>query len=296
MPCPQSISPTGHASIRLLGTMPFAHSYPVIMVWMPFTPSHVAAAIPFLRTRLVPSALVIGCMAPDFMYFLRLSPQGAFGHTLPGVFVFDLPASLIALWLFHAYAKEPLYTWLPERVRQRIQLGPAALPVRNTTQFALVLLSILVGVATHIFWDSFTHRAFWAYHHWQFLHQMVRLPLIGNMEYLRVIQHVSTVFGAAVLLLWFRHWYRRTLPTQPATTQQPPKSPRVALIVICIVALSAAILRGFLIPELRNPHHYSGSKFLIERAVITAITTFWMGVVVYGASRARARNKILNTS
>jgi hypothetical protein len=67
---------------------------------MPFTLSHPAAAIPFLRTRLVPSALVIGCMVPDFEYFLRFAPEGGFGHSLPGVFVFDLPVAFIALWLF----------------------------------------------------------------------------------------------------------------------------------------------------------------------------------------------------
>ena len=259
---------------------------------MPFPLSHPAAAIPFLRTRLVPSALVIGCMVPDFEYFLRFAPQGGFGHTLPGVFLFDLPVAFIALWLFHAYAKEPLYTWLPESVRRRIQLGPAALPVRNIAQFALVLLSILIGVATHILWDSFTHPNFWPYHHWQFLHRTVQLPGYGTMEYLRVIQHASTVFGAAVLLLWFRHWFRRTAPIQPETARYPRKNHRAALFVICIVALIAAVLSGFLIPEFRTPHHITERKLLFERAVITAINIFWLGVVVYGALRARARNKL----
>lgn len=37
---------------------------------MPFTPSHVAAALPFLRTPLIPAALVIGTMTPDLFYYL----------------------------------------------------------------------------------------------------------------------------------------------------------------------------------------------------------------------------------
>jgi len=259
---------------------------------MPFTLSHPAAAIPFLRTRLVPSALVIGCMAPDFEYFLHFAPEGGFGHTLAGVFVFDLPAAFIALWLFHVYAKDPLYTWLPASVRRRIRLGPAALPVRNFLEFALVMLSILIGVATHILWDSFTHKNFWPYRHWHFLHRRVQLPVYGPMEYLRVLQHGSTVFGAAVLLLWFWHWFRRTAPIEPGPAPCPRKNHRGALFVISIVALIAAVLNGPLYPELISPDYDPGRKELLARAVITAINIFWLGVVVYGAWRARTRSKL----
>ena len=261
---------------------------------MPFTLSHPAAAIPFLRTRLVPSALVIGCMAPDFEYFIHFAPEGGFGHTLAGVFLFDLPAAFIALWLFHVYAKEPLYSWLPESVRRRIRLGPAALPVRYFLEFALVMLSILIGVATHILWDSFTHPNFWPYRHWRFLHRTVQLPVYGPMEYLRVLQHGSTVLGAAVLLLWFWHWFRRTAPMQPETARYPRKNHRAALFVICIAALIAAVLRGLVLPELGSPDDNPGRKELFARAVITAINIFWLGVVAYGVWRARARNKLEN--
>lgn len=264
------------------------------MVYVPFTLSHPAAAIPFLRTRLVPSALVIGCMAPDFEYFRHFAPEGSFGHTLRGVFLSDLPAAFIVLWLFHVYAKEPLYAWLPESVQRRIRLGAAALPVRNVAQFALVLLSILVGIATHILWDSFTHQNFWPYQHWQFLHRTVELPVYGPMEYLRVIQHGSTVFGAAVLLLWFWRWFLTTAPIEPETAPRPRKNHRAALFVISIAALIAAVLNGPLYPELIDLDDSPGRKELFERAVITAIDILWLGVVVYGVWRARARIKLKN--
>jgi uncharacterized protein DUF4184 len=259
---------------------------------MPFTLSHPAAAIPFLRMRLDPSALVIGCMAPDFEYFLHFAPEGGFGHTLAGAFAFDLPAAFIVLWLFHVYAKDPLYTWLPESVRRRIRLGPAALPVRNFLEFALVLLAILIGVATHILWDSFTHQNFWPYQHWQFLHRTVLLPVYGSMEYVRVIQHGSTVFGAAVLVLWFWLWFRRTAPIETVTAPYPRKNHRGALVAISIVALIAAVLNGPLFPEFISPDYDPGRTVQFERAVITAIDIFWLGVVVYGAFRARTRNKL----
>ena len=37
---------------------------------MPFTPSHAAAVLPFLRTPLPASALVAGSVAPDLPYYL----------------------------------------------------------------------------------------------------------------------------------------------------------------------------------------------------------------------------------
>jgi hypothetical protein len=164
--------------------------------------------------------------------------------------------------------------------------------VRNIAQFAQVLLAILIGVATHILWDSFTHPNFWPYDHWQFLHRTVLLPVYGPMEYVRVIQHGSTVVGAAVLLLWFWRWFRRTAPIEPETATYPRKNHRAALFAICIVALIAAVLRGLGLPELGSPDDNPGRKELLARAVITAIDIFWLGVLVYGAWRARARNKL----
>ena len=101
------------------------------------------------------SALIVGCFATDLEYFLGV--HGEFGHTLPGVFVFDLPLAFAALWLFHHYAKEPLVAWLPEVTRERIEPAPRSLSVDSVSRFAMVIVSILVGIGTHILWDSFTH-------------------------------------------------------------------------------------------------------------------------------------------
>ena len=72
---------------------------------MPFTLAHPAAALPFRKTRLVFSAVIVGSMAPDFEYFLRLAPQGRYFHSLPGLFLCTLPVAFAVLWLFHRSAK-----------------------------------------------------------------------------------------------------------------------------------------------------------------------------------------------
>ena len=263
---------------------------------MPFTISHVAAAIPFQRTRLDLSALVIGCMAPDFEYFLRFTPGGGFGHTFPGIFLLDLPLALITLWLFHSFAKAPLYAWLPGGVRRRIRLGPASPQFGSLARFALVVLSILVGIATHILWDSFSHPRLWLYPHWQFLHRIAQVPLYGPMEYARVIEHFSSVFGLLVLLIWFWRWFRSTPPAHPDAARTSPTSSRAALLVVCAVALAAAAFRGILMLQgVGAPFHIHRNRLALEAAVITAITIFCFGVVVYGvALRARTRGALLN--
>jgi hypothetical protein len=226
-------------------------------------------------------------MAPDFEYFIRFEAEGGYGHTIPGIFLLDLPLSFIALWLFHAYAKEPLYSWLPANFRQRIRLGRSAMPVRNLWEFALVALSILIGTATHLVWDSFTHRNFWPYRHWEFLHRSLDLPLWGELEYLRVFQHVSTILGALALLVWLRAWYRRTEPIQDDLARGLHSNQRNVFVVICILSLALAALRVMLgngVPEDKGDF-----KFFIGDAVITCISAFWLQILLYGFLRARTR-------
>src|SRR5882757_2416325 len=91
---------------------------------MPFTLSHPAAVIPIRRYGIL-SALVVGSLAPDILYFIpRVHHSGAYGHTLPGLFFFCLPLGLAALWLFHTFLKRPLISLFP--ASHQMRLLPAA--------------------------------------------------------------------------------------------------------------------------------------------------------------------------
>ena len=66
---------------------------------MPFTPTHVAAALPALpwlrRFGNVPaSALVIGTMIPDAAVFLPRVFDYGVAHSVPGLFTRGLPAGV----------------------------------------------------------------------------------------------------------------------------------------------------------------------------------------------------------
>ena len=65
---------------------------------MPFTFSHPAIVLPLLKLSpkyISASAVIIGSMAPDFEYFIRMRLQQVHGHNLAGAFFFDLPVAII---------------------------------------------------------------------------------------------------------------------------------------------------------------------------------------------------------
>lgn len=164
---------------------------------MPFTFSHPVAALPFARFGLPLSALVIGSMAPDFPYFLQLSTGSRFGHSLIGIFAFCLPASLVALWLWHRVLDAPLRALLPMFFQftssQRFQFAPPC-------QFSLIILAIIIGAMTHIVWDSFTHANGFVVQRWPLLQTPLLQTSHGTIRLDKFLQHASSLLGAIVLL------------------------------------------------------------------------------------------------
>jgi hypothetical protein len=84
---------------------------------MPFTFSHPAIILPFLKSRkknlFSATGLIVGSIIPDFEYFLTLSVERRFGHTINGIFYFDLPCALFICFIFHGLIKKPLLNNLP---------------------------------------------------------------------------------------------------------------------------------------------------------------------------------------
>jgi len=254
-----------------------------IMFSMPFTLSHAAAALPFRRTGLVMSAVVFGCFAPDLEYFLWLRPHGHFGHTLPGLFAFDLPAALVSLFLFHRYAREPLVGCLPEHLRERVRSRPS-FSVDSVSSVALTCVSILVGAATHILWDSFTHSESWIAYHWEFLRSQVDVPLFGPRSWSAVLQYISSAAGLLIILLWFVQWYRNTPPHHLETKQSTFLRDRIVIFFAFVVALVGGAARAA-VPGLPNGVH--GAQRFLTDASITGITIFCLAVLFYGILRNR---------
>ena len=248
---------------------------------MPFTLAHGAAALPFRRLGLVRSALLVGTFAPDFLYFIRLKPGGHYGHTLTGAFFVSLPLALMALWLFHAFVKLPLIRLLPAAVERRLVGHLGQFRFGGPARFALIVCSVLVGIATHLIWDSFTHANSWPYHHWPILRQSIHLPLIGRIACYKALQHASTIVGLGILAIWILVWYQNSQPSStPLIDRAPPWRKMAITAVVASIAVVGAIVRalaGTGIPRSR----FADEQF-VGQLVVTAIALVWWQLVAYG--------------
>ncbi|MGY1744415.1 DUF4184 family protein [Blastococcus sp. SYSU D00695] len=179
---------------------------------MPFTPSHVAAVLPLLRTGLPASALVAGSVAPDLPYFLPGRPDWP-THTAVAVVTLDVLLAVAAWALWHGVLAAPALATAPAGVRGRLH-GRATPGLRrrlgSPRAVASVLLAAAAGAATHVLWDEFTHGGRFGTDHLAVLRDPV-----GGLPGHQWAQYASGVLGIAVLLLWVRRWWQRT-PARPA--------------------------------------------------------------------------------
>jgi Domain of unknown function (DUF4184) len=260
---------------------------------VPFTLAHAAAALPFRRLRLVPSALIIGTFAPDFEYFIRLSPGGGFGHTFLGAFVFTLPLALTVLWMFHNIVKGPVVLLMPTHLQRRLVPYLGKFNFLPPARFALILLSLLLGIATHIAWDSCTHANRWPSRHWLYLHEMVRVPFLGSVPCYKLLQQGSSLIGMGILAVWFVHWYLTTKPSHlPAAKSLSAMQKLAALAFGTVVASVGAFIR--ILPQALAETGHIPWKTLLGYAICTWIALAWWQLVGFGLLASRRRSKQSN--
>jgi hypothetical protein len=253
---------------------------------MPFTVSHVAAALPFRKARLVYSAVVVGTVAPDFEYFLRMAPQGIYGHTLPGVFTFTLPLALAVLWLFHRFVKCPLVQLLPESVGDRIDPSSERFQFGGARRFALIVGSTLVGIATHVAWDLFTHPIGWLYLHWGVLGQPVVISTLLTLPLYKLLQYGCSVLGLTILALSLRRGYRTSRPSESRTDQVlSPARKASTLALMMIVAVVGAFGRAWM--RAGVPSFHPMNKAFVVVFIVAMIGLLWWELLIYGFISAR---------
>ena len=232
--------------------------------------------------RLVWSALVIGTLAPDFEYFLRLAPDSRYGHTLRGTFLLTLPVSLAVLWLFHNVVKAPVAELLPIGIRRRLVNELGEFRFGGASRFAMIVISILVGVATHLVWDSFTHANTWLYRNWSALHVPIRVPILGAAPIYKLLQHGSTIFGIGVLSIWALTWYRKAEPHAEPPTKYVSKWQELIVIAgVISVGFVGAAIRA--IVALGLPTGHIARTQFVGLWISTLIALLWWQLVLYGA-------------
>lgn len=178
---------------------------------MPFTFSHPAIVLPLARLNkkfMSASGLIIGSMAPDFEYFIRMRLMQVHGHKLAGVFYFDLPVALMAVLIFQFLVRDTLIEHLPEFLQKKYQ---PFYQMHWLTYFKkywyVVIWSILIGIFSHLFWDAFTHAPGYFVQFIPFLQEELLIFNVTIPSY-DFMQLLSSAFGAVVILLviiWPQH-------------------------------------------------------------------------------------------
>jgi len=143
-------------------------------------------------------------MAPDFEYFIRMNVKGIYGHTFWGLFYFDIPVSLLIAILFHTMAKKNLIDNLPLILQSRFQETRHFDFVRYLKNHKMIFVwSAVLGAATHIVWDGFTHQRQFGVTAFPTIYEG-RTLRVGNVDYplWYVLQHVSTYVGAVILIIY----------------------------------------------------------------------------------------------
>ena len=105
------------------------------------------------------TGLIIGSVAPDFEKFMRMRAYDNYSHTWESLFYFNLPLSLILAFLFHQLVRNTLIDNLPAVLQQRlVKYKNFDWVAHFKKHYVLIVVSILAGALSHIFWDAFTHN------------------------------------------------------------------------------------------------------------------------------------------
>ena len=242
---------------------------------MPFTVAHAAAALPLRRLNLVWSAFLVGSMAPDFPYVLGDVEYRALGHRFPGVLLFTLPASFAALWFYHWAIKRPIAGLLPIGVQQRLNGQLGDFKFGGAPRVAAITLSIVLGIATHLLWDSFTHSNTWPWRHFAWLRSGVDLGGGNWIPMTMVLQYASTILGLLAMAAWFLLWYRETAPAAEGASLPPLESHVSLAALIFAIAGATGLLRAWMLPGVMPGTFRDLDWFLLNCATTAFAVAFW---------------------
>jgi hypothetical protein len=239
---------------------------------MPFTPAHTAIVLPLLRSRYFSATgLVVGCMAPDFEYFFKMSVAGSHGHSWGGLFYFDLPVTIALSFLFHQLVKPNLILNLPDFLQRRF-METLLFNFKNGIRHRplIFVISALLGSSTHIVWDGFTHNSGFFVQNLSF-YEGAYFPFQGVMYPLwYALQHISTIIGLFFLLVYIGVKHKSGFS---------PNTPSISYwLIFVLLGLSFLGLR-FLV----YPHDYN-----LGNLVVSSISSICVALIICGLIRFQA--------
>ena len=204
---------------------------------MPWTFAHPAILRP-LSVRLAPIylyAAALGSLMPDVGYYLGDWGRELSGHSFGGLFQVCLPFSWLFLLLSFLLATPMLQVLPAPHRRFLLHLWGQITAAWRWAPAQLVALSVcmLLGSITHLIWDSGTHRG-----------GSIVLALgldypVLDVPVFRWLQHLSTIFGTAVLVFWYRQGLAKFVTKSPQKAES--KGMLMVLLVLLLIAVFASL-------------------------------------------------------
>ena len=137
---------------------------------------------------------------------------------------------------------------------------------------------MLLGAATHLFWDDFTHESGLGVSALPVLGQ----PWLGSFPGYKLLQYGSGVFGVLFLSGWLLRAYRRAPLHADVTPRWREPARRLLLLLLLIVAPVACWIAAYGVALDR----VEPSRFLHELVYRGITTTFAATLVLCVAARA----------
>jgi hypothetical protein len=237
---------------------------------MPYTLAHPAAVLPLrsaTRRHLALAPLAIGATMPDVQYFTRLSAEGRFTHTLPGLLFVCLPVGWIVLLLFDRFGRAGVAALLP--AQWRLPDAPESRPLLLTS------LALFIGSVTHVVWDAFTHDYGWVVRTLPVLKTPVVAGLPG-LPWYAALQHASTILGLFALAAAVWPWLR----DQPPVALQP--------LVVRTCAVLAVLAAAALVNGLRFMHAGRRSFVVAGGVAVTFVVAVGLLAIGWWTTRSAA--------
>jgi hypothetical protein len=213
--------------------------------------------------------LILGALVPDLPYYLpgSLSRYIPEIHSFEGSITVGLPLGYAALVVIFVL-REPLTALLSARARWLCLTALAPFRERPV-EWALAPVSILLGVWTHLLWDSFTHSDSWLVHRVAALSAPVTVGSY-NGPLCHVLQYASSAFGLIVMAIWY--WRLRVPPAQPAL----PGAARSSVGPVLMLVSAAAILIG----GVQAMEHYAQSEAVYRTLnILLTRALAWFGLL-----------------
>ena len=252
---------------------------------MPWTPAHAAAVLPLRRFSprwLSFPGLVVGSMSPDFGYYVGAHEFAGAAHSIPGLFHSCLPTSSALLFVL-LYFSGLLSAPLPAPHRQLIHKSLSESRPRSIFGAVAACVSVVIGAATHVVWDSFTHEARAGVSLLPFLDTFLFALAEWQVHVYSVLQHVSTAVGVACLLVCYRKATRSV-----AAAESPDRAEQArARVLAYLLAVSVLLGLGLAFAWTASTTPFLVTKLVVRSAICgTSVLALGYLMVSFHARRS----------